>query len=140
MCQENNSAEAKLQKLTKLQIYFLRDFSTRCPSARTPEPVGIHAALQQVTAPNPRHGAVTPRFPHTQRSPGRAGCYEHGSLPPGAPISAAPGTASLRSDTAPTFPPVPMPITARLSPVAAQLSPFSGRPSAAGSAAPGRAG
>lgn len=96
MCQEHNSAEANLQKLTVLQIYFLRDFSTHCPSARTPRSAGIHGALQQVTAPNPRDGTVTPPLPHTQGSPGRAGCYEHGSLRPGAPISAAPGTAPHR--------------------------------------------
>lgn len=62
MCQENNSAEAMLQKYTKLQFYFHCDFSAPCQS--------VHRALQQVLAPKAPKVGLSP-LGHTQKGPGK---------------------------------------------------------------------
>lgn len=145
MCQENNSAEAKLQKINKITALFspgLQHTLLLGPPAETPEPAGIHRAPQQVMAPNP-HGWGCHPSDSTHPEEPRGALAGQDATNTGVVVVPPPPSLEHRAAHHPARPRsrggVLMPITVRLSPGAAQPSPFSRRPSAAGSAAPGRA-
>lgn len=111
MCQENNSAEAKLQKINKITALFspgLQHTLLLGPPAETPEPAGIHRAPQQVMAPNPHGWGCHPSDSTHPEEPRGALAGQDATntgvvVVPPPPQPGAPGSASPRPAAVPRW-------------------------------------